>query len=231
MKTSYLPTFTPLTAAFLLALATGCTVEAEPEQQPKTYVLDVAEEQWAEPRGIGSEIDLFVPNFLMRIEDDSSDSFDVFVATAKADGTQDLCNPTSTITASKSDTGATIGPAEFPLHIQHVDEADIAVDGAVYDFTLKDILPNGNTMSTSGELTATMDFRDLYPLFTLLIEPTPEAVCTALEDSYKEPCAACPNDGQPFCLTVKAIELGARPNNAAMQQVDTVDPSCMPTPQ
>jgi hypothetical protein len=168
----------------------------------------------------------------MRIEGDSPDTFNVLMATAKADGTQDLCNKTSMITANRSDTGATIGPAEFNLHIEHADpEIDISVDGVVYNFTLKDILPNGNTMSTTGELSATMNFEHLYPLFTLLIDPTPEAVCTALLDSYREPCVACPGNGQPFCLTVRAIELGATPTNATIQPVTEVDPSCAPTPQ
>jgi hypothetical protein len=238
MKSSYLPTFTPLTAAFLLALTTGCSAPAEPEQTAETnqwngqtYLLDVVEEQWSEPRGIGGEIDAFVPNFLMRVEGESPDTFNVTIATAKADGTQDLCNRTKTFTATRSETGEIIGPDEFPLYIQHTEEPDLAVNGVVYDFTFKDILPNGDAMSTVGELSATMNFRHLYPLFTLLIDPTPEAVCTALQDSYGEPCAACPGNGEPFCLTVKAIELGATPTDVAIQQVDTPDPSCTPPAQ
>ena len=240
MKKSRLAKFTPLPTTLLLALATGCSSpETESEPAPptnqwngQTYLLDVTEVQWSEPRGIGKEIDLFVPNFLMRIEGESPDSFDVFMATAKADGTQDMCNLTRTLTANGSAPGAVIGPDEFPLHIEHADEEiEMTVDGLVYDFTFTDTLPNGNTMSTSGELTATMDFRDLYELFTLLIDPTPESVCVALEESYGKPCAPCPNDGQPYCLTIKAIELGAVPSSTEIEPVSELDPSCTIPPE
>ena len=124
-----------------------------------------------------------------------------------------------------------IGPSEYSLFIQHVTEP-VAVQGTIYDLALKDVLPNADgTPSEVGELAATMDFRELYPLFTLIIDPTPEKVCTQLESSFSAPCIACPNDGEPFCLTVKANSLGATPAGSAIEPIDSVDdPVCTPTP-
>jgi hypothetical protein len=238
IKRSFSLEFPKLLLPFVLALATGCSSESpnpDPEPAPptnpwngQTYLLDVAARNWAEPRGIGQEIDDFVPNFLFRVDGESPDSFRVTMATAHEDGMQDACNKTSELDATATLPDTMIGPAEFPLHIQHVNEP-IAVDGTIYNFTIKDVLPDGDTLSTTGELTATMDFRELYPLFTLLVDPTPESVCSAFEMSYSAPCEPCPNDGEAFCLTVKANTLGAVPYDGTIEPVDSVDPSCIPT--
>lgn len=232
-----LPTFTPSFLALLLGLSTACSSEAEPDPGPetnpwngKTYLLDVTERDWAEPRGIGSEIDNFVPNFLMRIEGESPDTFDVVMATATPDGVQDPCNLTSMVTGTRGADGVAIGPTEFPLHIQHTEEP-VAVDGPIYDFKLTNVLPRGRALSEEGELVATMDFRDIYELFTLIDNPTPELVCQELGGMYGD-CVPCPNDGEPFCLTVKAIYLGAAPTDTAIEPIDAIDEAaCTPTPE
>jgi hypothetical protein len=229
---SFLPKFTPLLVAPLLGLSTACVAE-EPETNPwngKTYLLDVTERDWAEPRGIGSEIDLFVPNFLMRIEGESPEEFDVELATATAEGVQDTCNLTSMVAGTKGPDGVAIGPTTFPLHIQHTEEP-IAVDGPIYDFKITNVLPQDGKTSDSGELVATMDFRDIYELFTLVEDPTPETVCEVLAESYP-PCAPCPDDGEPFCLTVKAIYLGATATSTEIEPIDVIDQTaCTPMPQ
>jgi hypothetical protein len=234
---SFSPTRGPLLLAPLLGLSTACSVVAEPDPGPetnpwngKTYLLDVTENDWSEPRGIGSEIDDFVPNFLFRIEGESPESFDVVMATATADGLQDPCNLTSIVTGAKGPDGVAIGPTKFPVHIQHnVDP--IAVDGPIYDLTLMNVLPKGEKTSETGELVATMDFRDIYELFTLVEDPTPETVCEVLAESYP-PCAACPDDGLPFCLTVKAIFLGATAIESPIEPIDAIDETaCTPVPE
>jgi hypothetical protein len=101
----------------------------------------------------------------------------------------------------------------------------------IHDLTITDVLPDGDTLSVTGELRGTMDFRELYPLFTLLENPTPVTVCDAFEMTYLAPCVPCPNDGEPFCLSVMANTLGAVPTDGAIEPVDAVDPSCVPTPE
>lgn len=219
-----LPKTTTLLLAPLLGLTAACGADPEPEKQSEVYLLDVTEQDWAEPRGIGTEIDAFVPNFLMKIEGETDTTVDVLIAAAGPDGKQDPCNSTSMVTGTKGAEFVTFGPTEFPLHIQHVDEP-IAVNGLIYGFTISNVLPKGGALSEDGELVATMDFRDIYKLFTLIINPTPETVCTALEESYGS-CQPCPNDGQPFCLTVKAVYLGASKRVGSIKPVDAM---CAPT--
>lgn len=226
MKSSRkLPKLATLLLAPVLGLSTACSAEPEPAaEESEIYLLDVTEQDWAEPRGIGSEIDAFVPNFLMQKVSETDTTVDFLVATADAEGKQDPCNKTAMITATKGPDFVTIGPTEFPLHIQHVDEP-IAVNGMIYGFSISNVLPKGNTLSEEGELVATMDFRDIYPLFTLIINPTPDSVCTALEESFGS-CQPCPNDQGPYCLTVKAIYLGAAKRAG---KITPVDASCAPT--
>jgi hypothetical protein len=212
----------------LFAFSVGCTAEEENPWNGTTYLLDIESEDWSEPRGIGSEIDEFVPSFLLRVDGDAPDKFDVTVATADLEGEQDPCNPTSVFGATASPPAMTLGPTRYSLFIKHTVEP-VAVEGTIYDLTIKDVLPDGNTASSVGEFSATMDFRELYPLFRLIIDPTADKVCTLLTDSYDSACAPCPNDGEPYCLTVKAIGLGATPWNGAIEPVDAVDPSCIPS--
>jgi hypothetical protein len=212
----------------LLALTAGCGAEEENPWNGTTYLLDIQSQDWSEPRGIGSEIDAFVPSFLLRVDGDAPDAFDVTIGTADAAGEQDTCNPTNAFGATASPPAMTLGPTQYSLFIQHTDEP-VAVEGTIYDLTIKDVLPDGDTPSSVGEFSATMDFRELYPLFTLIVDPTPDKVCTLLEDSYSSACAPCPNDDEPYCLTVKAIGLGATPWSGAMEPVDAIDPSCFPT--
>jgi hypothetical protein len=220
----------------LFALSTGCSgTESEPptEGEPanpwngRTYFLEIPRVNWAEPRGIGADIADYVPGFLLKVEGDAPETFEVMMGKAHSDGAQNTCNKTGRLSASAEPPGVTIGPSEFPMHIEHAEE-EIAVDGMVYDLTMTNVLPDGDSNTKIGEFTGTMDFRQLYELFTVIIGRTPELVCTSLEMTYQTPCAPCPTDQQPYCLTVKAIDLEAEPYDAEIEPIDAVDPSCVP---
>jgi hypothetical protein len=229
LKFKLFPPFSRLFAVALCAATAGCTSEEANAWSENTYVLDIASENWYEPRGIGGDIDDFVPRFLLHADSGAPEDFGVTVAPGKETGEQDLCSATRVLRATSSPPSSTLGPSEYSLFIQHVSEP-VSVVGTVYDLTMKNVLPDGDRISEVGEFSATMDFRDLYPLFTLIVNPTPEAVCTTLEDSYGVPCTACPNDGGPYCLTVKANGLGATPTSTALAPVgDVTDPACTPT--
>lgn len=221
----------------ILALS-GCGADPENKEPTTatnqwsghTYLLDITAANWAVPRGgVGREIDPFVPNFLMRIDGDAPDRFDVTMGTAKADGAQDPCNQTGVIEGTSDGGGVTISAPMFPLHIQYPEEG-LAVDAYAYDMSITNILPNGGAPAQDGVFTTTMDFREVYELFTALPQPTPEAVCISFEDAYDIPCAPC-KDGEPFCLTLQATDLGAVESSAAIEPVvaDDVDPvACTP---
>lgn len=189
----------------------------------RTYLLEVPKTNWSEPPGIGDEIGDFVPHFLFRMKSSGGGSYEVTLGTADAAGDQDPCNPTSSLAASSMGApNVEIGPSEVPVRIQHISE-DVTVNATIHDFALLNVLPDGSTPAEEGELTATMDLRELYPLLTLLIDPTPESSCEAL-GQFGAPCEDCPTDGKTFCLSVKAVRLGAEEVNTELVAIDPADP-------
>lgn len=216
----------------LLPLLGGCSSDESKDEPPTwegTYLLTISEGRWSEPRGIGRDIADFVPQFLIAMEPSGS-GYEVMLGTA-LDGAQDMCNPTTVVEAEAgSYPDVQIGPLDLPLHVKHVTE-DITVNSTVYDFTLTDILPNGDALAEEGELSAIMNFGELYPLFTIAVNPDPDSLCTALTDSYPDascdPCPLSPDD--PYCLSLKAVRLGATPSDLSIEPVDagSVAPSCL----
>jgi hypothetical protein len=215
-----------------LGLALSACGEDPPETNPrngKTYLLDTELRDWSEPRGIGQDVDPFVPTFMLRVDGDKPEVFSVMTGTLDAMGAQDTCNETAVIDATANPPSNVIGPSAFTVHLEHHREP-IAVRGVIHDLVLTDVLPNGNRISEEGTLEGTMDFRELYHLFDLIEEPTPARVCDVLAMNYAGvECIGCP-DGEPFCLRVKAIGLGAVPTDMVIEPIETTDPSCVMLP-
>jgi hypothetical protein len=228
----YLPSsLTRIASVLLFAAATGCS-EADEVTNPwsgTTYLLDIAAEDWYSPRGIGKEIDEYVPNFLLRADDGKVGGFRVSLGAANAAGEQDRCNLTSVVDGKAEPPSSSIGPAAYPLFIQHSSDP-VSVVGTIYGLKMTDVLPDGDAISDVGEFEATMDFRALYPLFTVIVDPTADKVCTSLAEDFDSACEPCPTDGEPYCLTVKANRLGATPTSVEIETIESVDdPACMPT--
>ena len=229
MKTTSSELLGKLTFPLLLALA-ACG--EEPETNPwsgKTYLLDTELRNWSEPRGIGQDVDPFVPTFMLRVDGDKPEVFAVMTGTLDATGVQDTCNKTVVLDATATPPSTVIGPSEFTVHLKHHKEP-IQVHGVIHDLVLTDVLPNGNRISEEGTLEGTMDFRELYYLFDLIEDATPQRVCDVLAMSYEGvECTACP-DGEPLCLRVKATGLGAVPTDMVIEPIETTDPSCVMLP-
>ncbi len=203
--------------ALLLAtvwpLLGGCSDEATedavgPESwAEQTFRMQISAASWTEPPGWGAEIGDFVPEFVFTTGALTADSLPVTIATADAAGLQQPCNPTVAVTAATSSfPSSQLGPIDFPLYLKHIRE-DVAVIGTVRGMTLTNVLP-GEGATKAGELTGILDFREIYPMFTVLMPPTPESACNALTDTGVT-CAACPHDSEPFCVAIKAVRLGA----------------------
>lgn len=216
-----------LTAALLCSV--GCSSSKSDDSNPwegHTYVLAISESSWTDPPGVGQDIGPFVPRFAIQVEGSSGDDLDVLLGAATADGKQDPCGPTTTAKAvSKSASGFELGPIDVPVYVANLDEQTKEgpkVIAPIYGLTMSNVLPNGSTPATQGKFTGTMDFREVYSLFTLLMPPTPDKVCTTLADQTegKAQCAPCPKDNQPYCLTVKAEGIGATELSTSIQAVD-----------
>jgi len=172
----------------------------------QTFRMQIAAASWTQPPGWGAEIGDFVPEFVFSTGALAADSLEVTIATADATGAQQPCNPTATVTAATSSfPSSVLGPIDFPLYLKHIRE-DVAVIGTVRSMTLTNVLPGG--AAKAGELTGVLDFREIYPMFTVLMPPSPENACNALTDTGVT-CEACPQDGEPFCVSIKAVRLDA----------------------
>jgi hypothetical protein len=142
-----------------------------------------------------------------------------------ADAVQNLCGPTQKVSFSGSDyPKSEITPSNMRVHIKNTPSSGepVQATGNVYGFTMTDVLPEAGKTTTAGKFKATMDFRELYTLFTAL-GPTvsPDGVCEGLKDQYTpmgcetDPscwvsCVPCPTaDAAPYCLTVEAEDVGA----------------------
>jgi len=190
----------------------------------QTFVLNVPAASWYEPEGISSDLGGFVPQFAIQINGESGGNLDVMLGTADATGAQEMCNPTTTTTATASYPNVQIGPVDFPIYLKHARE-DIAVNATVYGLTITNVLPDGDTVATAGELVATLDTRDVHSMFTLLGDnPTADDVCNALGNMGIS-CEPCPADQQVYCLTMKARRLGATEG----QPIQAVDAGSVPT--
>jgi hypothetical protein len=217
----------------LLPLVAACSDKGDSiESNPwvgKTYLLDVAPEAWSDPPDIGQEIGQFVPQFLLSVQGATGDNLDVVVGTADA-GTQQACNPTKSVQGvSAGVPEVQIGPFDFPIYLRD-EERNVTVNATVRELTFKNVLPNGDTAADEGELSASMDTRDICPLVHGVISPTPDSVCTAM-GGLGAPCGPCSNDGESYCLQIKAMYLGATESDTMVQPIEagSVDASCQDT--
>ncbi len=222
------------TAISLVAAAffnVSCSSSDDDSESPswadQTFVLNVPSSSWYEPEGVGADIGAYVPQFVIQINGESGGNLDVMLGAADATGAQEMCNPTTTTTATAAYPEVQIGPVDFPIYLKHTRE-DVAVNATVYDLTMTNVLPDGDTVATAGELVATLDAREVYPMFTVLPEPSPEGVCTALVNMGAS-CDACRVDGEAFCLTMKSRRLGAT-EGEPIEAVDagSVPDTCVP---
>lgn len=190
------------------------------EWNGKTYLVEFAERHWSEPRGqVVLDFAPYVPGFLLEVNGTSTSSYDVKAGTLALDvddtdppAMQDTCNPTSTISGA----GNVISAAAFPMNIRHLAE-DLNVSATVRNLKFTDVLPVGGVVGMDGKFEATLDARDVAPLFTQLVgageTPTAQMLCDTLSNREKvdppAPCQACPHDGAVMCLTLKAEAFGA----------------------
>jgi hypothetical protein len=194
----------------------------------KTYLLDMRDRYWNEPRGAVLEFAPYVRGFILEVSGDSTSSYNVKAGTLElnVDGedpppapVQDLCSPTGMLTAS----GVKIGPDDFKMNIRHLSE-DLNAHATVRELTFDNIYPSGMDLRL-GEFSATLDARDIAHLFTQLVgagmTPTPEMLCDALETeiSPPAPCAPCAHDGVAMCLTLTANNFEAVETTIALQDV------------
>jgi hypothetical protein len=209
----------------LIPFVVGCGSDKKANNAPtwagRTYLLDVPDSHWREPGEAKDEIGSSVPKFLLQVKSGSGNALDVLIGTSDANGVQDTCSPTTTVSATSQYPGIQIGPANVPLRVGDK-ENTTPVIATVYQLTMTDVLVDtaGATGPTTSQLTAILDARDVYSIFYKLTDPTPDSVCMTLAN-IDSPCTACPDDddhaagtpdaGSGYCVKLRANGLAAGP--------------------
>jgi hypothetical protein len=210
--------------------ACGGNSSSGPNWVGKTYLLDyVPAANWTKPKGVGSDVGAYVPQFLIGVAAGTGSDLAITLTTAM-DGSQDMCNPTTQVTVSGANyPSSEISVPSLPIHVVDTDSAHPAsVHSTAHDFLLKDVLP-ADSAAKVGELDATVDLGELYKLFYLVPNATPDAVCQTLNQAGV-PCDVCAFNQQPYCLTLQASQIVASKSAATITPLaDSViasDPSC-----
>lgn len=211
---------TVLALPILGAAACGSDMPGSERWMGKTFLLDVPAANWVQPSMAGRDIGDFVPQFLIGIQAGTAGNMAITIAPAN-DGAQDHCSPTTQVTSSGARyPGVEILAPQFPLRIVHPTQP-ITVNTTIHDFSIVDVLP-GDAPAEEGTMTAIVDIAEIYPLFTLIPNVTKEAVCMQLQ-TFGSPCEVCSFNGQAFCLTIRAVQLGATQTPAPVAPLAATD--------
>lgn len=195
----------------------------------RTYLLEVPPSNWREPRSVGSEIGPFVPYFLLSVGGTPEAPTITIGGTYDATGSsQDLCTPTWTGPLNVTQfPNATVTAPAFPAFIRVEDPAmgvSISRQITIHQLNLINVLPAGPTPSTAGQLSATMDLDESYPLFYKPPQESGMAACNTLMTALGVGCESCAHSGATSCLTLKAVGVGAREVATTIQEVTQPDP-------
>ncbi len=193
----------------------------------KTYILDIPSAKWTAPEGLGSEIVKVQPKYAFQVTavDESALTFTVLLGTAK-NGAQDLCNKTYMIegTLDAEDMTFTLGPIDVQTYFVGPQTEAMAV---CHDFSVSGQIIDEGAGLVSGEMTAELDARDIYPLFYMASYTTGEALCADLNANGLS-CTECSYEsGSDLCLDFTAEDFEVDDSSElTLTQVPAFDESC-----
>lgn len=236
-----------LACASLAGLVSGCGAPEENSSHAlsnKAFLLQVATNNWTKPP-MAMQISNYIPAFVIKFGQGSGTDMPYILASSK-DGLQDPCGPTVEGVTKVEPFG--LGPVEFPLHLVHPDAAKmLSANTTVHDFALTNVIPDGAT-AADGSLSAIVDIRDVYKLFTQLgglggnsSPDNPDVVCNAFKanDQAMTSCEECLGRvaGAPagaYCLALQADYLSATETTMTIgpiaADVLTTNSACSATP-
>jgi hypothetical protein len=202
----------------------------------RTYMLSLDKPDFVVPNHVGDDLFGVAPTFFFEIGG-SGKALTATLATGPGtttdaemnrhprtpeDAVQDACGPSVVVPFSGADyPRSTIALDDVRLFFLNPANPPLQVTADVYGLKFTDVLPNGDTPSTSGTLDATMDFDQIYVLLGLLGPGrTPDSACTTFHDHYTRSgcmdascmvgCGACPAPStSSHCLSIQGQDLGA----------------------
>lgn len=190
----------------------------------KTYIVEIPQENWTQPAGVGSEIGGYVPYFAFEITNVTGTDLEILLGTADGQA-QDMCNKTMKVTGVVDDNPHfKIGPMDFEAIVEGDEKNVIAT---VHDMVLQGQFTNQGAAFKRGTFNGVVDFRDIYELFTLLENPTPDSICTTAP-SFGFQCEECFFDQQTYCISLMAENFKANEvPNLSLSEVAEMDETCL----
>jgi hypothetical protein len=228
----------------LLPTLVGSCGTPEEESHPlsnKGFVLEVATNNWTKPP-MAKQISNYIPQFVIKFGEGSATNMPFTLATSK-NGAQDPCGPT--VTGTTKVEPFALGPVELPIHPVHPEASKmLSANTSAHNFALTDVIPDGAT-AAEGTLTALVDIRDVYKLFTQLgagggSPASPDIVCEAFKDAEEAmtSCEECTGKfpgavAGAYCLQLQADYLSATETSMPISEIASdvlTTPACAATP-
>lgn len=196
----------------------GATIGDPSSLNDKVYSLDLKAGRIVIPEGVGSVLESYLDVVIyMEVAEATGSDIRMFGALAdEADPThQDYCSQTIEFPVADF--------SEAPFFSIGPDDTTISVAG--YSVTIDDLVISGTFAADGsywggGTLSGSVDTRALVDL----IEEGGEdgAVCDIVA-GFGVACETCSSDGQPYCLSIKAIELGGEQVSADLESIAQSD--------
>ena len=197
----------------------------------KTFIWDIPTMAWSVPKGSGPEFGQAVPDMMFTITEAlENGSMTFFVGTADVDGTQSSCTTTVDVPATVTENpGFETTPMDFVTYGENLfEEAPVhQVKASMYGMALSGyfVVENGLVGIRKGAIEMVVDFRETYRLFHLRPNATPDSICEEAPD-FNANCEACPSDGAPYCLALKAELISV--DEAVGRSMNPIISTCFP---
>lgn len=219
------------TLAFAALALAGCggNQSESSHWSGKTFLLEFPAKHWNQPsnKTVAQAVGDFVPQFLLSLS--ASGSTETALVATATDGVQNPCNRTQQLTVTESqypDSQFVI--TDFSIRLKRTDSGTgktASVRATIRNLTFKNLLPGADgTPRTDGSFSASGYMGDLAPLFFLQDNPTAESICSLLgSNQYETPCETCTFNSEQHCLTVGAVQIGAKVTTASITPVSEND--------
>lgn len=181
------------------------------------YSLNLQDGRIVIPAGVGSVLEQYLEvTLFIKVDSASGGTLNMYGALADDAGTaQDYCSPT--LDFPEADFSAApyfaIGPQD----------TTIAVAG--FEVTIDDLFISGDFAADGsfwggGVLEGKVDTR---PLVDLIEEGGEEDAVCGIVEGFGVFCEPCPADGEPFCLSIKAVDLGGEQVSTSVEPISMSD--------
>lgn len=165
----------------------------------KTYALELQNASIDEPAGVGGLLAGQLPEFILMEVVSADASAITFMGALAIEGSTDQDTCTATIGFPSADFGAApyfeVGPQDTTLSVA-------GYSATLYAMELTGSFSSDGSSIEDGTLRGAIDMREVAELLGY----APDEACDLLS-IFGAACAACPQDGESYCVTLAASQL------------------------